>query len=315
MPKSIPPTQRLVFACKAAPGSSETEALILARSIRVFAGRFSDNPVWVCIPETEESISEVIRERLHSLNVKLVPFRIDPAASGFPFAGKVFAAAAAESLANGETETLAWMDSDSIVISDPKKLLLGDEKNLGCRPVDHTLIGSPYDRPIDSFWELIYRSCNVPAGQVFPMTASVDQQRIRPYFNAGLLVVRPQRGLLQLWRDAFHKFYRDTRFEEFYQQSRLYRIFIHQAILAGTILSTVDYQEIQQLSHLINYPLHMHTEYPADRRPAYMNELITCRYDVFFEDPGWRRAFPVKEPLKGWLDEQLSIANGSQSWG
>jgi hypothetical protein len=299
--------KRLIFAFMAASGSSELEALILAGSIRAFAGEFSDNPIWALLPETKEKLSEVIRGKLISLNARLIPFRIDQAASEFPFARKVFASAAAESLAHGQTDFLVWMDSDSIVVGDPKKLLLRDGKNLGCRPVDHTLIGSPYDKPIDSFWELVYRNCSVLEGRVFPMTATVDENRIRPYFNAGLLVVRPERGLLQLWRDYFHSLYHETCFEEFYQQNALYRIFFHQAVLAGTVLSSMDRQEIQELSHLINYPLHMHAEYPADRRPEYMNELITCRYDVFFEDPNWREIFPVKEPLKSWLTEQLRI--------
>jgi hypothetical protein len=101
--------------------------------------------------------------------------------------------------------------------------------------------------------------------------------------------------------------YHETCFEGFYQQNALYRIFFHQAVLAGTVLSSMDWQEIQELSHLINYPLHMHAEYPADRRPEYMNELITSRYDVFFKDPNWREIFPVKEPLKSWLTEQLRM--------
>jgi hypothetical protein len=313
MPNLLTLTKRLIFAFMAASGGSETEALILARSIRAFAGEFSDNPIWVLIPETEDNISEVIREKLVSLNAHLVPFKVDRAASRFPFAGKAFASATAESLADGQTDFLVWMDSDSIVIDEPKELLLRDGKDLGYRPVDHTLIGSSYDGPMDSFWELIYRKCNVPEGRLFPMTASVDENRIRPYFNAGLLVVRPERGLLQLWRDNFDRLYRETCFEEFYQQDALYRIFIHQAVLAGTILSSMDRQEIQELSHLINYPLHMHTDYPADRRPEYMNELITCRYDVFFQDPNWRQILPIKEPLKGWLTKQLNTWSAVES--
>ena len=135
--------------------------------------------------------------------------------SEFPFAVKVFAAAAAESLARGQADYLAWMDSDSIVVSEPKALLLSDGKDLGYRPVDHTLIGSPYDAPIDRFWESIYRHCGVPEsrGFPFPMVTSVDERRIRPYFNAGLLVVRPERGLLQSWRERFHRLYGEACFE------------------------------------------------------------------------------------------------------
>jgi hypothetical protein len=131
MPNPSTPTGRLVFACMAASGRSEIETLTLAGSIRAFAEEFSNNPIWVLIPETADRISEAIRERLLSLDARLIPFEIDQAALEFPFAAKVYAAAAAEPLARGQTDFLAWMDSDSIVIRSPRQLLLQEGKNLG----------------------------------------------------------------------------------------------------------------------------------------------------------------------------------------
>ena len=123
--------KNLIFAFRAASGSSELEALILARSIRAFAGAFSDRPIWILVPEAGDGISEGAREELVSLHARLVPFKIDPDVSEFPFAVKVFAAAAAERLAGGQADGLAWMDSDSIVVREPKALLLSDGKSLG----------------------------------------------------------------------------------------------------------------------------------------------------------------------------------------
>jgi hypothetical protein len=137
------------------------------------------------------------------------------------------------------------------------------------------------------------------------MTATVDENRIRPYFNAGFLVVRPERGLLQLWRDSFFGLYDRPCFEEIFRKSDLHLIFFHQAILAGSVLSSMAREQIQILSHLINYPMHMHAAYPADRRPGQMNDLITCRYDILFQDPSWMRVISINDPLKSWLDEQL----------
>ncbi len=297
---------RLIFAFMAATGRSAAQALILTRSIRAFAGEFSDNPIWVLTPQSEDRLSREAREKLVSLDARVTAFRIDQSAWRFPFAGKVIAAAAAESLAWGQADFLAWMDSRSIVINQPDGLLLGDGKSLGYRPVDHTLIGSPYGSPVDPFWASIYRRCGVPEGRLFPMTTSVDEQSIRPYFNAGLLVVRPGGGLLQQWRDSFSRLYRQSCYKEYYERDVLYQIFIHQAVLAGAILSALGRQELQQLSHLINYPLHMHAQYPAERRPNCMNDLISCRYEAFFDDPGWSEALEVEEPLKGWLLEQFA---------
>jgi len=198
------------------------------------------------------------------------------------------------------------MDADSIVLQEPQELLLKTGKALGYRPVDHTLIGSPYREPRDAFWTAIYAACGVAEDRAFPITTTVDQEIIRPYFNAGLLAVRPTRGVLRRWRDGFDRLYREPIFEPFYQQNVLYRIFMHQAVLAGTVLAAMDSQELQALSNRVSYPLHLHSRYPSARRAKVMNELITCRYDTWFQEANWKESIAVQEPLASWLAEQLN---------
>ena len=293
-----------IFACLAPPGDGAREALLLARSIRHFAGNRAGNPIWVLIPEAEDKLAPHIEADFRSLHVRLIPFALGEDAHTFPFAAKTLAAAEAEALAEDQAPLLVWMDRDSIILQEPGALRLPQDRVLGYRPVDHTLIGSLYDSPVDDFWQLVYSLCGVPAERLFPMIASVDEKRIRPYFNAGMLVVRPERHLLRSWAGNFERLFLAPEFEPFYQQDILYRIFMHQAILAGTILSACDQDELYQLSHLINYPLHMHRSYPPDRRPARMNDLISCRTDTLFQDPAWDADVVIDEPLKGWLNDQ-----------
>lgn len=294
-----------VFACTAQPGQGMAEALLLARSIRQFGGSMAGNTIGVLIPETGDEVGQQIEADFRSLAVRLIPFTFSDEAHGFPFAGKVFAAAKAEAWAEGANSNLIWMDRDSLVLQEPFALQLPPGKLLGYRPVDHTLIGSPYDSPLDDFWGLVYRLCAVPAERVFPMIASVDENRIRPYFNAGMLVVRPEHKLLRSWAGNFERLYDAPSFKPFYEQDFLYRIFFHQAILAGTVLTAFDQAQIYPLPYLVNYPLHMHSLYPAAFRPARMNDLISCRYDTFFQDPAWQDESLIDEPLKSWLLEIL----------
>jgi hypothetical protein len=300
---------RLIYAYLVANKEDERKALIQAESIRTFAGNLSDAPIWVFLPNAVEKFSNQSRERFNSLEVDLYPFEIDPQAARFPFAGKVVASAAAETLAGSKTSILVWMDCGSMVINEPGELLLDGDKNLGCRPVDHLLIGPAYDKPLDPFWESIYTDCGVQQEALFPMTTSTDQIKMFPYINAGMLVVRPEKETLRLWRDTFLKIYLETRYQDFYQTDRLYKIFIHQAVLAGCILVNLHRGEILELSHLVNYPLHMHTQYPIDRKPQSLNELVSFRYERFFTNPNWQDAIQVKEPLKGWLAERVNGPN------
>ncbi|MFW9915619.1 MAG: hypothetical protein ACFFGZ_08400 [Candidatus Thorarchaeota archaeon] len=291
--------ERVIFASISGVADLDRKIPILAASVRQFAGILSDCPIWVLVPKTEKEIPEKTKTRLLAQNVQLIPFTVDEEARKFPFAALVRAAATVESLAKEKTELLAWMLADTIIIKEPKHLLLDAEKNLGYRPVHHTLVGSLYEEPVDAFWELVYRKCNVSEEKLFPMKTHVDGNTLRPYFNAGFLIVRPEKGLLQAWWEAFEKLYQDPDFKAHYAKNQLYTIFIHQAVLAGVILSTMDRQELQELPFSYNYPLHLYAESAKEYRPQNISDLITARY----ENPETLEKVPLQEPLKSWVGE------------
>lgn len=296
----------VAFAFAFAAGEAEREAVLLVESLRAFGGRLAGSGVRAMLPAAAAVADETLAA-LDSLDADVCRFEVDADALNFPFAAKVYAAAEAERLAAQDDSLLVWTDRGALVLQEPVALLLPAVKAMGYRPVDHTLIGSPIDAPLDPFWSLIYQRCDVPAAHIFPMTASVDRQALRPYFNAGMLVVDPRRGLLWRWRDDFDRLYRLPEFGPFYEQDVRYAIFMHQAVLAGTVLSTLRPDELLELPHLVNYPLHMHRDYPAALQPARLNDLISVRYENLLRDGTWQDVIRVDEPLKGWLtDRQLA---------
>ena len=185
---------RLIFATPASPGELEQEAVLLARSIHAHGGALGKSPVLALVPRDVEALSGVAQQTLRTLGVTLIPFPMDEAALRFPFAVKAYAAAAAEKVARGRTDILAWLDSDTLVVQEPRGLLLESDKALACCPIHHLRIGPRYDAPLDQFWRLVYDACGVPDDKAFLMHTAVDGDRIRPHLNAGLLAVRPERG-------------------------------------------------------------------------------------------------------------------------
>ena len=293
------------FSFIVAAGEAELEAVLLVESLRTFGGRLAGSKVWTMLP-APVVVSDETLAALDNLNADVHRFEIDANALNFPFAAKVYAAGEAERLAVQNDSLLVWTDRGALVVQEPDALLLPPGKALGYRPVDHTLIGSPFDAPLDPFWSLIYEYCNVPAARVFPMTASVDRRVLRPYFNAGMLVVDPRRGLLQRWHDDFDRLYRLPEFRAVYEQDVRYAIFMHQAVLAGTVLSMLRPGELVKLPHFVNYPLHMHGDYPADLKPARLNDVVSVRYEELLRDGAWQQVIRVDEPFRGWLEERLA---------
>jgi hypothetical protein len=298
----------LIFAFMLGSGEAENDGLRLARSIRKFGGEFSFNPIWMLSQRSEDELCEATQQELFSLGARLVTFEMDPKAVNFLFSKYVFAASIAEGLAQGETSFLVMMANDTLVLQTPSALLLPAGKSLGVCPVHLKILGTGFNEPLSEFWKLIFLHCKVDEERVFPMQTIVDEQLVRAYFNAGLLVVRPERGLLRAWQANFDHLYRLPEFDAFYAQNELYEIFMHQAVLAGSVLSSLRPQEFQQLPFEMNYPLHLHTRVSPGRRPSSLDQLITCRYEdygEFFGSPDVDTQIYIDRQMKDWLEAQF----------
>ena len=236
----------------------EQETILLAKTLRRFGGSLADTPLTAFYPQ-DRPLPEIIARQLTALSVELAPFKIDPQARQFPLAVVPFGTAAAEDHASS-ADLLAWLLPDALILNPPTDFLLAEGKQLAYRPVHHQNIGAGWRQPLDPFWEKIYDNCQVPEAQVFEMTTCY-QERIYPYFNAGLLVTRPANGLCRAWLEAFLNLYPHPDFVPFFEQQK-YAVFFHQAVLAGVILNRYPQAVLAELPESYNYPLHMHADFP-----------------------------------------------------
>lgn len=304
--ESVANQTNLVIATVIFPGeSSEASTLLLMESIRSFAGSLSDVDIWCFMPESGNDLSQKIQTRINELDINLVPFVIDSEIASFPFTRHAQAAALAESKALGKASMVAWIAPNTLVLQEPSRFILKDGISLRYRPVHHKLLGLKFDEPLDTFWSAIYEFCKVPEERVFAMMPQVENLIIRPYFNAGCLIVRPEKFLFQSWREMFLKVYQEPVFKKLYQEDGNYAIFVHQAILSGVILSRMTSDEIEELPAEYNYPLHLYLEDMTDNRPDSLEECVTVRHEGFFRDPGWASKIPAKRELKDWIARQL----------
>ena len=298
--------QPLIFASSVLSGEDEQPVCLLAESLRRFGKEYNQAQIWVCVPESGQMLTAHTRSALRTLDVSLVPYACSEDELAFPFAAKTIAAGAAEKRALGQPDAgLVWLDSGSLFFNAPVGLQLAPEKQFACRAVDFKLIGSPANEEPDVFWRLIYEYCGVAAEQIFAVSTWVDRQQIRAYLNAGMLVTRPQNGLFQRWCTNFRSIYRQDDFDALYRQNQLYAVFIHQAVLSATLLASLRPDQFQWLPDNVNYPLHLHDRVVAERQPARLNDLVSCRYEQFFEDEHWEEKIRVEEPLRSWLRESV----------
>ncbi len=280
--------ETFIFATHPDPGSSGKAEAIWAESIRTFGGKFRNAPLWILYPRGGEAWAEKLKQATRSFQVDLHPFDIPDEARKLPFFAKGYASAAAEDLADGNASHLVWMDAGSLMLNQPDGLILPEGADLGCRPVDLTNIGSRTGDSPDDFWLRIYALCRVPPDRLFTMQSSTEAIDIRPYINAGLLVTRPGRRLLNAWRENLELAQRNPEILNMIRANEKRSIFLHQAMLAATILSRYTPEQILIYPPNINYALHLHTHYPDATRAKNMSELITCRTEYIYEEDGWQ---------------------------
>lgn len=296
-----------VFAAYAEDDEQLRHAYFLVESIRAFAGKYHDAPIWIYLPARLLQADSSAAERFAAVDAELRVSEAPADARPYYFAGKVFAAAEAETAAAGMTRLLIWMDEDTIVLREPLDFDLPNGVAFAYRPVMHNRSGSLYDRPPNKYWSRIYEKLAVADADLFPVFTPADRQKIRAYFNAGLLVVRPERGILRKWPKDFAVLYGDPELIRMCDEDITNKIFLHQTALVGAVLNTVAKNEIMELSDRYNYPIFFEQQWDAEREFGSIEEVVTLRYDVYFRDPDpeWRQKLKGPDHLVAWLAERL----------
>jgi len=280
----------------------------LAESIRKFGGATKDAPIMVLVPDFIDIPVEMIESMFAGLDVEVKVSHTPKEASWFYFAPKVFASGVAEKVAEErKIKVLVWMDEDTIILREPSAFRLAPDIVLGYRPVMHNRSGSLYEETPGAFWQRVYYKLQLKEEQLFPMITPADKERIRAYFNAGLVVVRPERGVLRKWGDDFVTLYQDSILTQKCREEVKWRIFIHQAGLVGAVLNSLKREQMTELPPEYNYPLFFDQMYGAKGKFESIDNVVTLRYDVYFRDPApdWSDKLTGEPEKIKWLKERL----------
>jgi putative intracellular protease/amidase len=307
LPCAAAPSARATFATLATR-ESEREVLLLVESLRIFGGKLAESTFLVMMPDRAPEISAVSKAALEGLGAEVRAFSLDPGFEALPFADKVLAAAAAEVLAlerGRANEALVWMDADTMIVREPSELLLPAGAALAFRPVHHRLIGSLAGGVLEPFWERVFSFCGTDPAAAFPITSTIDRQRIRAYFNAGLLAARPGAGLFAGWAAVLRRALGSPGLKTLIDGDGRTRVFLHQALLAAVAPRLLPRSAMRELSFAYNYPLHLHARCPSELKPGKLEDLVTMRYEDRAEWLGredWRELMPPSGRLASWLE-------------
>jgi hypothetical protein len=290
---------RLAFVICTEAGRLERQSLVLVKSIRTFAGKLRNAPIFSFQPRAGFAVSSFTAAEFARLGVIHRNGILNERYRDYPLANKPLVAAFAERTLS--EEFLVFVDSDKVFFQEPARLLLDAGVDVAVRPVDVKNVGT--DGKSDenqSYWAQLAFEFQIPS--FCRVTTTVDRQQILGYWNSGLVSVRRSAGIFTAWKENF-----ETAMSLGMLPPKPY--FLDQCVLAATIHALGV--TVTELPPSYNYPLHLQDRIPARSRITSFRRMTSAHYHVMFEASNWPSMPSGSNPMRWysprarWLAKQL----------
>lgn len=284
-------------------GALESQALLLCRSIRRYAGRYRGASIHTFQPRPGREIGRETRRQLGELGAVHHDEALNTEFSGYPYGNKVFACARAEEIL--PEDLLVFLDTDTLILGEPADLDLPPGIDFAALPVSRSRLAStgPGDAN-EPYWRRIHEVCGVE-GEAF-VTTTIDHRRVRAYFNSGLIAVRRGAGLFASWKDDFLRLMRGGHTDGPAGVAGM-----DEVSLAVTLGRVFERGRILDLRY--NYPL-QRVERPMLAAPwneIQLDDIVHAHYRFWLHLPGFLRQvqppFDSGSEALGWLEPQLPL--------
>jgi hypothetical protein len=193
MPDDLsPPSLSFVLCIEA--GSLEQQTVRCVSSIRRFGGRFAKCPIIAVRPRRGDHLLGSIIRDLKSQDVRIVDC---PTASRYPWFGFYNKAAAFELLEKElDTDTVAFLDSDTLMLQSPELLDLGSDLDFVAVPSQSSGATTGPANPNHAYWERVARLAGLDVN-TFPRVLSYrERDDMHLYWNAAVFVFRRGTGFI-----------------------------------------------------------------------------------------------------------------------
>ena len=293
-----PPSVAFFVCCESGP--LEQQAILFARSLRRFGGRFTDNPIHAYQPRVGPELEPATLAGFEELGIELHSQALNEAHHDYPFANKIYSGVAAERELS--EDVIVFCDTDTVFLSPPEALDVDDSTDVAAAPAWHINKASRGpDHPMEEYWQEIYEIAGVTDP---PWVETMEKsKRIRGYWNAGILGTRRETGIFGEWLELFTRFFEEERFPE----GRM--IVTDQVALAAAISRRPD--RLVNLDHTYNYDIGRRSFFKNEMRRIELPELTQVHYHQWFNRRDFLRdvrpRFDTENEQFRWLDEVLPL--------
>jgi hypothetical protein len=294
-----PPSVAFLICVEA--GQLEPQGILFARSLRRFGGRFANCAIHAYAPRAGREPSAETTAGLASLGVEVHSEELNSEHAYYPFANKIYAAAAAErELAE---DVIVFCDSDTVFLNQPDALDLAEGTDVAVAPAFHVNKAStgPEHR-MEPYWERVWELAGAPGPPPYVETVE-KQKRIRGYWNAGILAARRSSGYMSDWLELW----KALLAEEHFPDGKM--MVTDQVAIAAAVSRRPD--RFANLGREYNYNIARRPFYKGEMGSADLSEIVHVHYHQWFNRTGLLR--DLRPPLDReseqyrWLDDQLPL--------
>ena len=182
----------IAVVCCVESGPLETTTVMMIESLRCWGGRFADIPVVAVTPRLGPPLRRWTRRRFDELNVTYVRRRLTRKYSWYSFLNKPLSLNIAEEMINAEL--VMWLDADVLVTGEPSPLALAPRIDFGACPSDRNLGSTAPSDAFEPYWVKMCQVFGLSVDDLPWVYTCRERERIRFYFNGGVLVYRRSTG-------------------------------------------------------------------------------------------------------------------------
>lgn len=257
------------------------QSVLLAETLRLRGGALADIPIYSFQPRFGSPLPDRTRARFSELGVIHIDGPFNTCTPHYGQANKVFIGAWAE--ATLAHEFLVVIDSDCMVLSEPSLFELPAQVDVAVAVEPFKVAGTDGSDENATLWD----SYQAHLGLERPLdliTTRIDRQRIRAYYNAGLIVARREAGFFRAWLQTFEALVAsglvpsDTR-----------AVFTEQIVISMTIAKFG--LAASQLPMMYNYPMAWHDRIEPVERADCLDDIAVAHYMRALDTP------TAKDPL------------------
>jgi hypothetical protein len=181
----------MIVTCVEA-GYLESQTIRMIESLRNWGGKLAQLPVVAVTPRFGPPIAAETRRRYDQLNVTYIRSKASSKYAWYNFMNKPASVLAAERV--NKVDTMIWLDADLLIVAEPVDLLLKDDEDFSACPTEKNVATTGPDDPYQSYWIAMCEAVGIPLDDVPWMNEFRSNQRIRMYYNGGVISYRPSSG-------------------------------------------------------------------------------------------------------------------------